>query len=307
MNLIVALSALALSTAAATPIKLAAPGLTYVGVDQKSGDFFVDYLAQQFRTHGILVTTQSQVAAIIGLERQKSLLGCGETSSECLAELAGALGVDGVITGSLARTGKGSWVINLNVIAANDGRTIGSASTRVRDDDALLDWINEVAGQLAPRLHQQLRRVAAAAPPPEEKKVTRTELPMPPPPGQQLAAQPALQPEPPAAPGTRFGLAKWVVAGAGAAALATGIGFYGAAAVSRSQLDGGQVVISSRAQLNEQLGGIAGLQTISLIATAVGVLAGGAGAALFVLDQPTSVQVTVGPTGGNVSFSWELP
>ncbi len=303
MNLIVALSALALSTAAATPIKLAAPGLTYVGVDPKSGDFFVDYLAQQFRTHGILVTTQSQVAAIIGLERQKSLLGCGETSSECLAELAGALGVDGVITGSLARTGKGSWVINLNVIAANDGRTIGSASTRVRDDDALLDWINEVAGQLAPKLHQQLRK--AGAPPPEVKTVARTELPMPPPPG-QLAAAPTLQPAPPADPGTRFGLAKWVVAGTGAAALATGIGFFGAAHVSRAQLDGGQVVIASRAQLDQTLGGIAGLQTISLIATAVGVLAGGAGAALFVLDQPPGVQVTVGPTGGNVSFSWVL-
>ncbi|MDQ3263091.1 MAG: hypothetical protein M3Y59_05440, partial [Myxococcota bacterium] len=86
-----------------------------------------------------------------------------------------------------------------------------------------------------------------------------------------------------------------------------GIGFYGAAAVSRSRLDGGQVVIASRAQLNETLSGIAGLQTISMIATAVGVVAGGAGAALFVLDRPTLVQVTVGPTGGNVSFSWELP
>jgi len=225
--------------------------------------------------------------------------------------------VDGVVTGSLARTGKGSWVINLNIVAARDGRTIGSASTRVKDDDALLDWITEAAREMAPRIYQQLGRpspsqsapvVTAPPPRPATQTVARPDkLPMPPPPGGDKAlaarASPTLAP---AAP-TQFGVAKWVVAGLGAAALGTGIGFYGAAAITRSQLDSGSLPISSRVHLDETLQGISGLQTVSIIATAVGVAGLGAGTALFVLDQPTRVQVTVGPQGAGVNFAWELP
>jgi hypothetical protein len=37
---------------------------------------------------------------LLGLERQKQMLGCAEDSSNCLAELAGALGARFVLNGS---------------------------------------------------------------------------------------------------------------------------------------------------------------------------------------------------------------
>ena len=41
----------------------------------------------------IRVMTSGEVAQVIGLERQKQLLGCSETGASCMAELAGALTV----------------------------------------------------------------------------------------------------------------------------------------------------------------------------------------------------------------------
>src|SRR5688572_24149396 len=95
---------LALSTSAGEkPLHLAAPGLSYVNLDEKAGDAFLDYFNQQLALAGkIQVATKAEVSAVLGMERQRNLLGCSEQGS-CMAELAGALGVDGIITGSLAR------------------------------------------------------------------------------------------------------------------------------------------------------------------------------------------------------------
>lgn len=289
--------ALALTAAsAATPIKLAAPGLTLVGMDEKAGVFFVDYLAQQFRTQGVSVTTQSQIAAVIGLERQKQLLGCGESSSECLAELAGALGVDGVLSGSIARTGSGAYVINLNIVAALDGRSMGSASARVPNDDALLDWLTAASRELAPRLVQQLGKGSAPS----------AELPMPPPP-QVVTAAPAPTAPAPAAANGPFAITKWIAAGVGVAGLATGGLFYGSAASLRGELDNDSLPIASRSELNAHLAEIGGRQQLAAVTAGVGLAALATSALLFVLDRPPAVQVTLVPGAGAVAFSWELP
>ena len=43
------------------------------------------------------VVGASDIATLIGLERQKQLQGCGEDSESCMAELGNALGVEGVL------------------------------------------------------------------------------------------------------------------------------------------------------------------------------------------------------------------
>src|SRR5437660_1662129 len=121
---VVLLAALAL--AAEGPIKLGSPGLSYVSIDDKTGDFFVDFFAQKLIAEGFRVTTKSEISALLGFERQKSLMGCGETATNCLAELAGALGVDGLIVGSLAKTPRG-FVMNLKVVSALDARQLAAA------------------------------------------------------------------------------------------------------------------------------------------------------------------------------------
>ncbi len=148
-------------------IKLASPGLAYVKVGQEEGEFFLDFFAKQIELRGVRVTTNREIAALVGFERQRQLLNCGDGGSSCLAELAGALGVDGLITGSLAKVGSG-YVINLKVVD-NEARTLAVFSERLKNDDALLDWLSSAAEKLVVQLKQILKRDTVAAAPPKQE------------------------------------------------------------------------------------------------------------------------------------------
>ena len=136
-------SALLLTLLTAAPFKLAAPVVSYVGVDEKTGAVYLDYFSQQLGSHpGLSVVTSGELSSLMGLERQKELLGCA--TSECSAELAGALGVDALVTGSIARAA-GGYVINLKIIRARDGSALGIYSTRVATEAALFDYLKSSA------------------------------------------------------------------------------------------------------------------------------------------------------------------
>lgn len=66
---------------------------------------------------------------MIGLERQKKLLGCADDRSSCVAELAGALGTDGIIVGSPGKPGT-NFTISLKIIRARDGCMLFSRADR---------------------------------------------------------------------------------------------------------------------------------------------------------------------------------
>src|SRR4051794_4567099 len=89
----------------AAPIRVAAPGFATVGIAPELANVYVERFATVLASTGtVKVTTSRDIAQVIGLERQRQLLGCADETS-CLAELAGGLGVDAVLSGSLARTG----------------------------------------------------------------------------------------------------------------------------------------------------------------------------------------------------------
>jgi len=146
MNLLALTGAL---LATATPLRLAAPSLQAVGVDPKKASAFTDYFGQQLSQYGIRVTTSSEVDAILGHERQKQMLGCSEESSSCVAEMAGALGVDGIVSGNVARLEPSGYLMTLKVIAASSGATMGNYSGRLPDENAALDWLARTARQFA--------------------------------------------------------------------------------------------------------------------------------------------------------------
>lgn len=148
-----------------TPLKLASPGWSYINVDDKKGDFFADYFAQQLAVRGFTVTTKSEISSLIGFERQKQLMGCSTDSSNCIAELAGALGVDGLITGSLAKF-KSGYTVNIKVVAAGNAKQLAVDSGSAKDDDALIEWLREAAETMAPKLQQ-----AAKVKPEEQPQV----------------------------------------------------------------------------------------------------------------------------------------
>lgn len=82
------------------------------------------FLAGAVRDEGFTVITPSQIGAVLGLERQKQLLGCAESS--CLAEIGGAMGVDFIVQGTVSIFSRSS-ALTLTLV---DQRGIAVASQR---------------------------------------------------------------------------------------------------------------------------------------------------------------------------------
>jgi TolB-like protein len=138
------LLAIALCAAPEEP-RLAATGFAGVGIDPQIAEFLSERFAQQLReASGLQVTTPKTIAAVLGLERQRQLLGCANDAQSCLAELAGALGVSAIIQGEIARLER-SVQINLRIVDAVTAATLFTASRRAPTTDELLDELNEVA------------------------------------------------------------------------------------------------------------------------------------------------------------------
>jgi len=154
---------LALSLLAAEPLKLASPGFTGVDISEAQATFFSDHFAQQLTLRGLQVTTSSQIGALIGFERQRQLLSCKETNGSCMAELAAALGVDGVITGSVGKFDQ-TYQVNVSVVSSRDGRTLSAFSRKVNGSSAVLDALNDAAAQMARDLPHAFAKPPAPAP-----------------------------------------------------------------------------------------------------------------------------------------------
>jgi hypothetical protein len=134
--------------ASEAPIKLAAPGLSAVGLDAQRGDFYTDQVAQQLAFQGLEVVTRSEVATLIGLERQRQLLGCSEGAENCMAELAGALGAEAVLVGEVAKVGS-TYRLSIRVMASGAPRKLASAAVSGTTEDALLEAFAQVAPSVA--------------------------------------------------------------------------------------------------------------------------------------------------------------
>lgn len=111
---------------------------------------FIDRLTKR---RDVEVTSSRDVAAAIGLERQKALLGCSDDEgASCLAELSGALGVDGILTGTIARTRSG-YLLSVKVVKAKTGAQWASASERAKSEAELQDSLDFIGGRFADDLN----------------------------------------------------------------------------------------------------------------------------------------------------------
>lgn len=118
------------------------------GVADGTARLLGDALAGELRRRpGTSVLTQSDVAALLGLEKTRQMLGCSE--SGCMAEIGGALGADRVVHGSLGRVGE-SLVVNLSALDPKRGRAAASVSERLRGagEEAFLDALPRIAEAL---------------------------------------------------------------------------------------------------------------------------------------------------------------
>lgn len=130
-------------------IQLASPGLQSVHLKADDVAFYSDHLAQQLTLRGVPVVTQAEIATLMGLERQRELLGCSDASSSCLAELANALGADGIVTGSIGKF-SGRIQINVKIIRMRDARTVALYSAQADTSDEVITLLTAGAEQMAP-------------------------------------------------------------------------------------------------------------------------------------------------------------
>jgi hypothetical protein len=118
------------------------------GVSKETAQLLGDALAGELRKRtGVSVLTQSDVAALLGVEKTRQMLGCAEAG--CMAEIGGALGAERVVHGSLGRVGA-SLIVNLSALDPRKAAAAASVSDRLRgaEDEAFLDALPAIADAL---------------------------------------------------------------------------------------------------------------------------------------------------------------
>lgn len=134
-------------------------------LDRAAQESLTASVAAEVARRGIFdVVSSKEMTTLLGLERQKQLLGCSEDKSSCLTELAGALGADLVLSGTIAHMGA-AWTMNLQTTDAKTARTLGRSVRIARDlgdfSAGLPFAVAEATGLPAPEVPSRVLPVAA--------------------------------------------------------------------------------------------------------------------------------------------------
>lgn len=130
----------------AAPVKLVAPPWSVVRVEPDIAGYFAEHFEQELRARGFEVVTPRDIASMLGLERQKQLLGC--TDDGCAVELGNALGAAGLVNASVAHLG-GGFRATFRVISSTDGHALAQASAEGDDEAAFLKSLTLAAASVA--------------------------------------------------------------------------------------------------------------------------------------------------------------
>lgn len=140
------LSQLLMCLVCAAAPEASAPGLPSVavvglqskgeGVNKDTAELITANLVARLRTskrYSRVVDTK-ELESLLGFERQKQLMDCDGTN--CMAELAGALGVDFLIQGSLGRLDAQTWMLNLSLVDTKTTQAHGTVSRVIKGASA---------------------------------------------------------------------------------------------------------------------------------------------------------------------------
>jgi TolB-like protein len=162
LGLMLATSATSLA-AGSQKIKVAfVPLKAMGGVKQDVANLVTIQLAAEIQSRGFSVMSPDDLQAKLGFDRQKELLGC--TDANCLVEIGAALGVDRLVSGTIAHIGN-SVVINLALINEASGNVDFRYSERVKEanDEAFLDLVPKAVNSLFPDVKAAVVEPPAAA------------------------------------------------------------------------------------------------------------------------------------------------
>lgn len=85
------------------------------------------------------VVSSRDIASMLGLERQKALLGCSDDTS-CLTEVADALGTDYVMQGTVGKVGA-TYLVTVRLIDSKRSRVVGRGANQTDDANLLLNLL----------------------------------------------------------------------------------------------------------------------------------------------------------------------
>jgi TolB-like protein len=148
MRLAVLVLLLALPAAAsAARIKVAVTEVRGVqGVAPGTGTILSDLIVSELARQGYEVISQSDIAAAVGVERQRQLLGCDE--ARCLAEAGNELGAEYLVTGQVGQLGS-RYRVSLLVVDSRKARVVGRATSMLeQQEEALARSAETAVGQL---------------------------------------------------------------------------------------------------------------------------------------------------------------
>jgi hypothetical protein len=262
-----------MSLLAAAPVQVVVLDARTAGsVAPQTGALIAEEVARSLPPSAFKVTTSAQLAAVLGLERQRQLLGCSGDGSSCAAELASALGADVVVQSTLSAV-DGGLRCDVAFISGRDGSTLERATVDGPSDSALLQRLHEELGSAAATLFGRER------------------------PGSRLE------------PGSRgWRRWAWIPALAGGALLASGGALFGVTSSTWSSLTTRELTPGEARELAAQG---RSQQTWAWALTGAGAAALIAAAGLFVLGAPVEPRVTLAPVasggGAGLLFSGVLP
>jgi hypothetical protein len=164
------LALLALPVRAEEKPKLAFAGLTStsIGINQEVVRSLSEYVQTRLTGFELYrVTGSAEIAALIGVERQKQMLGCSDEG--CAVELAGALDTDRILSGTLSKLGD-TYILNLSLVDSRKGVTIHRTGARLKGQsiDVMLDQIDPKLLELVqhdPLVKAPTQLVAVESPP----------------------------------------------------------------------------------------------------------------------------------------------
>ena len=91
-----------------------------------------------------LITSQS-IAAVLGVEKQKQLLGCNDNSA-CLAEIGGALGASYLVSGQVGRLGR-RFRLDVTLVDAERSKVLASKGDFFDDEGSLGEGVGKLVRQ----------------------------------------------------------------------------------------------------------------------------------------------------------------
>jgi MYXO-CTERM domain-containing protein len=145
------------------------------GVKADLASVVTNQLTSGIAARGYVVMSPDEIQTILGVARQKQLMGCAE--SACFMEVGSALGSKFIVTGSLAKVGS-STVIDLSVVNTLTNAVEKRFSQRIKNatEDALLDLLPKAIATLLPVVVKKSPVVEAK--PPEPVVVTPIDTPV---------------------------------------------------------------------------------------------------------------------------------